>query len=324
MQYGGGMPKAVILGLAGAELTPEERSFFEAHQPLGYILFARNCQNPAQLQKLIRNLKNTVAHSPVPILIDQEGGRVARLRPPYWGTYKPAYHFYEALQEGKDGAMLAYNQAFALGNELAHEGINVNCAPCCDLLFPQTHDVIGDRAYGPNPDIAAALSWATLEGLRAASITPILKHLPGHGRAVADSHVALPVVDTDEETLTQTDFQIFHNICARNKGLKPLWGMTAHIVYSAIDPHNPATQSRTIIEGIIRQHIGFEGVLLSDDLSMKALKGPMTQRAEKSLEAGCDVVLHCNGNRAEMEAVVAACPHLSAPRMMLIKASVAI
>lgn len=312
-------PKAVIFGITGYFLTPEERSFFIAQQPLGFILYTRNCKDPQQLQDLIIDLKSLLHHKPVPILIDQEGGRVARLRPPYWNEYKPALYFYEAIQNNDNGIAMAEEQAFNLAIELSQMGINVNCAPCCDLLLPQTHQAIGNRAYGPDPIINAELALATIRGFHRAGIVPVIKHIPGHGRALIDSHMDLPSVDVDLETLKSTDFEVFKRVSESSSNL---WAMTAHVKYNSIDPINPSTQSPKIIADIIRDYIGFEGILISDDLNMKALDGSLGLRTQKTLEAGCDVVLHCNGNMVEMMEIVQHCHQMTNETMAKVIASI--
>lgn len=296
-------PKAVIFGLSGAALTEAERAFFQRERPVGYILFARNVENPAQVGALVKDLRSLdPTHQPV-ILIDQEGGRVQRLRPPFW-RFAPTGAVFGALYQSHSAAAveaLRLNMAL-IGKELADLGIDVDCAPLLDVPVPGAHDVIGDRAYGTDPDVVAALAPVAAEGLIDAGIVPVIKHMPGHGRATADSHKALPVVDAALATLRATDFKPY-TVWA---GLKPppfAFAMTAHVVYTAIDPDVPATQSRKLFDEIIRGELAFEGLVMSDDLSMAALTGPYDERAAKSLAAGCDVVLHCNGDMAEMEAV---------------------
>ncbi|MBL8708371.1 MAG: beta-N-acetylhexosaminidase [Rhodospirillaceae bacterium] len=301
------MPLAAILGCAGPELTAAERDFFRAADPLGFIVFARNLVDPEQVRRLTRDLRATVGRDDAPILIDQEGGRVARLRPPHW-RHPPAAERFGALAAG-DRARAA--RAVRVNHELmAAEmldlGINVDCAPMVDVRAPGAHDIIGDRAFGTDPFLVADLGRAAAEGLLAGGVMPILKHIPGHGRSVVDSHHDLPRVDTDFDTLADSDFVPF-------RALNDVpWAMTAHIVYSAIDPDRCATLSPTVIAEVIRGEIGFSGLLVSDDLSMKALKGGLDELAQASLEAGCDVALHCNGDMAEMERVVRGAKALSA------------
>lgn len=300
------MPLATILGCAGPELTEAERSFFRAADPLGFIVFARNLVDPDQVRRLTADLRATVGRPEAPILVDQEGGRVARLKAPHW-RHPPAADRFGAIA-ATDRARAA--QAVRVNHELmAIElrvlGLNVDCAPLVDVRMEGAHDIIGDRAYGTNPYLVADLGRAAAEGLMAGGVMPIIKHIPGHGRSMVDSHFDLPRVDSDVDTLAATDFVPFralHDIP---------WAMTAHIVYSAIDPNLPATLSRTVITEVIRGEIGFAGLLLSDDLSMKALKGGLDELAQNSLDAGCDVVLHCNGDMSEMELVVKGAKPLS-------------
>lgn len=301
------MPLAAILGCAGPELTAAERDFFRAADPLGFIVFARNLVDPEQVRRLTQDLRATVGRDDAPILIDQEGGRVARLRPPHW-RHPPAAERFGALAAG-DRARAA--RAVRVNHELmAAEmldlGINVDCAPMVDVRAPGAHDIIGDRAFGTDPFLVADLGRAAAEGLLSGGVMPILKHIPGHGRSVVDSHHDLPRVDTDFDTLADSDFVPF-------RALNDVpWAMTAHIVYSAIDPDRCATLSPTVIAEVIRGEIGFAGLLVSDDLSMKALKGGLDELAQACLEAGCDVALHCNGDMAEMERVVRGARALSA------------
>jgi beta-N-acetylhexosaminidase len=299
-------PRAAILGLAGPELAAEERRFFAAADPLGFILFKRNCETPAQLARLVRDLRAAVGRADAPVLIDQEGGRVARLGPPHW-RQPPAAAAFAALadQDLALGGEAARLNARLMAADLAAAGIDVDCAPVLDLPVPGAHDVIGDRAHGRTPEMAATLGRAVCEGLLEGGVLPVLKHIPGHGRATVDTHHALPVVATGEAELRRTDFAPF-------RALNDMpWAMTAHVVFAAIDPAAPATASRPVIERAIRGFIGFDGVLVSDDLSMQALSGSVAERARAALAAGCDVVLHCNGRMDEMRAVVAATPPLT-------------
>jgi beta-N-acetylhexosaminidase len=296
-------PKAAIFGLSGLTLTDAEREFFKTQRPVGYILFARNIDNPAQVSALtteLRSLDRT--YKPV-VLIDQEGGRVQRLKPPYWRFTPPAAEFGKLFAKNPQPAQAAARLNMRLiGAELAALGIDVDCAPVLDVPAPGAHDIIGDRAFASDPDVVARLAPAAAEGLIDAGVVPVIKHIPGHGRAALDSHLSLPVVDADVAVLRMTDFLPY--LAWAKLRPKPLaFAMTAHVVYSAIDPGVPATQSRKIFDEIIRGELGFDGLVMSDDLSMAALSGPFEDRAVKSLAAGCDVVLHCNGDMAEMVAV---------------------
>jgi beta-N-acetylhexosaminidase len=296
-----------IFGCAGKELGAAERGFFASANPLGFILFARNCETPDQIRALVADLRASVGREDAPVLIDQEGGRVARLKPPQWRAAPPAERF-GALAERNRAAGLeaARINSHLIGRELAALGIDVDCAPVLDLRLPGAHDIIGDRAFGTTPQRVAELGRAACEGLLAAGVLPVIKHIPGHGRALADSHLELPVVRTSRTELEATDFEPFRRLADMP------WAMTAHLVYTAIDPDRPATLSPKVIAEIIRGHIGFDGLLLCDDLSMKALKGDLGDLARQALAAGCDIVLHCNGQMEEMTRIAAAAGTISA------------
>ena len=282
----------VIYGCEGLTLTPQEQKFFRKTQPLGFILFERNCQTPKQIKTLIAQLKNCVRHSKVPILIDQEGGRVVRLKPPFWKA-RPAAKSFTSIDA-------VYQNALSIAQELAELGITVNCAPCADLLIEGADGIIGDRSFSDDPAKVTEFSLAMLHGLEDGGITPVIKHLPGHGRAPVDSHKELPVVDLDHASLSATDFVPFKALA---KASTIAWGMTAHVIYSDLDPDHVATQSSKVITKIIRGEIGFQGFLVSDCLTMKALSGSFTDKAKLSLNAGCDAVLMCKGTIAEFEDV---------------------
>jgi beta-N-acetylhexosaminidase len=301
------MPRAVVFGCSGPQLSDAERRFFADADPLGFILFARNCIDPPQVRSLIAELRACVGRSDAPILIDQEGGRVQRLRPPHWRAAPPAGRFAElAKREPETAREAAWLNARIIADDLYGLGITIDCAPVLDVVQPGAHAVIGDRAAGDTPQRAIALGRAACEGLLAGGILPVIKHIPGHGRAGVDSHERLPVVDAQRQALAVSDFVPF-------RALRQMpWAMTAHVVYTAIDGKRPATTSRRVIEEVIRQAIGFEGVLISDDLCMGALSGSPAERTKAALAAGCDLVLHCNGELGEMEAVAAACPRVSA------------
>jgi len=291
---------AAILGCCGPKLTAEERAFFRRVKPWGFILFGRNVTNPDQVRALVDALRDTVGRADAPVLIDQEGGRVQRLGPPNWGRYPPGRAYGDLA--GHDP--LLRREITRLGARLmAHDlkalGINVDCAPVLDVPDPAGHEIIGDRAYGRTPDEVALLGRAAAEGLIAGGVLPVIKHIPGHGRAMADSHLELPVVDASLEDLEARDFAPFRVLSDM-----PI-AMTAHVIFAAIDRKRPATASKKVIRRIVRGAIGFDGLVMSDDLSMKALSGGFTERAEAARAAGCDVVLHCNGDMAEMKAVAA-------------------
>ncbi|HEX5377618.1 MAG TPA: beta-N-acetylhexosaminidase [Phenylobacterium sp.] len=290
---------AAILGCAGPTLSAEEQAFFRDVRPWGFILFKRNVDTPDQVRALVDVLRETVGRADAPVLIDQEGGRVQRLGPPHWRRYPPG----RAYGDLPANDLLLRREITRLGarllaHDLAALGINVDCAPVLDVPYPGAHDVIGDRAYADNPEGVASLGRAACEGLIAGGVLPVIKHIPGHGRALADSHLDLPVVDASYEQLDAWDFAPFRVLSDM-----PM-AMTAHVVYAAIDPKRPATTSRKAMTGVIRGACGFDGLVMSDDLSMKALSGDFPARAHASLKAGCDVVLHCNGDMAEMQVVI--------------------
>ncbi|MBV9512136.1 MAG: beta-N-acetylhexosaminidase [Caulobacteraceae bacterium] len=291
---------AAILGCEGLGLSAEERAFFRAVRPWGFILFKRNVETPEQVRALAQALRACVDRADAPVLIDQEGGRVQRLGPPHWRRYPPGRAYGElAARDPAAAREMARLGARLLAQDLSQLGINVDCLPVLDVPEPGAHDVIGDRAYGETPEAVATLGRAAAEGLIAGGVLPVIKHIPGHGRARADSHLALPVVEAPLAELEARDFAPF-------KALSDMpMAMTAHVVYAAVDPRRPATTSRRAIREIIRGTIGFDGLLMSDDLSMKALDGDFAERARASLAAGCDVVLHCNGDMAEMKAMMA-------------------
>ena len=299
-------PTAAILGCAGPALDDAERRFFERADPLGLIVFARNVRNPAQLAALVRGFRETVGRADAPVLIDQEGGRVARLGPPHWRAPPPARRFgaLAAADPARAAEAAALNSRL-IAADLAAAGIDVDCLPVLDTPAPGAHDIIGDRAYASDPETVAALGRAACRGLFEGGVTPVLKHLPGHGRARADSHVALPVVEASRGELEAVDFAPFRAL--RDMPL----GMTAHVAYRAIDPLVPATVSPRVVGEAIRGAIGFDGLLMTDDLSMAALGGAPGERAAAARAAGCDVILHCNGDMAEMREVAAAAGPLS-------------
>ena len=288
----------MIYGCSGAALTDAEKAFFVEVRPAGFILFGRNCQDPEQLAALVTALRDLLGWVDSPILIDQEGGRVQRLGPPHW-LDRPSAAIFKALA-ARDMALAteaARLNAELIAADLANLGINVDCAPVLDVPVAGAHEIIGDRAYGDDPDTVATLGLVVCEGFLSRGVVPVIKHIPGHGRAVADSHLELPVVDAAAGDLSAFDFSPF-------QALQHMpWAMTAHVVYSALDTDYPATTSATVIKDTIRGAIGFDGVLVSDDIGMKALGGPFADRAAQSLAAGCDLVLHCSGEMMEMEDV---------------------
>lgn len=298
---------ALVFGCAGPTLTDAERTFFCDVNPLGFILFARNCETPAQVSALVGNLRECVGRPDAPVLIDQEGGRVARLRPPHWRSAPPAAVFGAIARRDSAAAVEAVRlNARLLAAELMALGIDVDCTPVVDVPAIGSHDVIGDRAFCGDPETVAMLGRAACEGFLQGGVLPVIKHVPGHGRARADSHVALPVVDATLDDLRETDFVPFAALADM-----PL-AMTAHVLYPAVDADRPATLSPRVIAEVIRGEMGFSGVLISDDIGMGALGGPFAERAAAALDAGCDVVLHCSGDLDEMRAVAEAGRPLSA------------
>lgn len=299
-------PLASILGCSGLVLSDQERAFFTDVQPLGFILFARNCDNPDQVRALVASLRQCIERTDAPVLIDQEGGRVQRLKPPHWRDAPAANNFVTLYQKDPGLAIDAARlNARLIAYELTALGINVDCAPLLDVVQPGADPVIGDRAFGDDPETITALARAACEGFLMGGVMPVIKHIPGHGRADADSHKKLPRVDADLETLSKTDFAPF-------RALKAMpWAMSAHVLYTALDINQPATLSPDIIS-IIREDIGFDGVLVSDDLSMQALSGTLGERTSRAIAAGCDVALHCNGDMAEMKMVTENCGNLTA------------
>jgi beta-N-acetylhexosaminidase len=297
-------PSSVIYGCAGTSLSAGERDFFRDSDPLGFILFQRNCETPEQVRALVAALRDSVGRADALILIDQEGGRVQRLKPPHWRAY-PAPARLAAL--GGAGAREAIRLgARLIADDLARLGITVDCLPVLDIPAAGADPVIGDRAYGDAPESVAMLGRAACEGLLEGGVLPVIKHIPGHGRATVDSHLALPQVAAPRALLRATDFAPFRALADM-----PL-AMTAHIVYTALDAERPATLSRRVIDEVIRGDIGLDGLLLSDDLSMRALGGSFAERTIGALDAGCDVVLHCNGDRAEMTEIAEAARPLGA------------
>ncbi len=297
---------AFITGVSATELTTAERDFLRAARPWGFILFKRNVDNPAQVVRLVAQLRETVGEADAPVLIDQEGGRVQRLGPPHWSVYPPGAVFGSLYDRdpalGLKAARLS-NRLIAA--DLTELGISVDCLPLADVPVAGADAVIGNRAYGTEPAKVAAIARAVTDGLEQGGVLPVLKHIPGHGRAAADSHFRLPTVDTSRQELERTDFAAFIPLADL-----PM-AMTAHVVFSALDPVQPATTSATIVEQVIRGSIGFQGLLMSDDVSMNALAGSIAERTRAIVAAGCDMVLHCNGKLDEMREVARQTPELS-------------
>jgi beta-N-acetylhexosaminidase len=296
------MMRAFVCGCAGTALSDDERAFVRDARPWGLILFRRNIADREQLRALTDAFRETLGRDDAPVLIDQEGGRVQRMGPPHWPAY-PAAASFDAQIGGRalDSARLV---ARLIAHDLREVGITVDCAPVLDVADPLTHAVIGSRSYSQSPERVAAFGRAVMEGLLAGGVGPVIKHIPGHGRARVDSHLELPVVAASRAELETRDFAPFRAL--RDAPM----AMTAHVVYSAIDPDRPATTSPIVIQGIVREAIGFEGLLLTDDLSMKALGGPLGERARAAFAAGVDIALHCNGELAEAREVAEASPEL--------------
>jgi beta-N-acetylhexosaminidase len=310
--------RAFITGVSGLELNADEREFIRAERPWGFILFKRNIETPEQVTNLVQELRKTVGEPDAPVLVDQEGGRVQRLGPPHWPVYPPGALF-DTLYDidpalGLNAARLSSRLIAA---DLADLGISVDCLPLADVPVAGADAVIGNRAYGTEPEKVAAIARAVTEGLEQGGVLPVLKHIPGHGRATADTHFRLPEVNTSKKELERTDFAAFQPLADL-----PM-AMTAHVVFSALDPAHPATTSATIIEQVIRGVIGFQGLLMSDDVSMNALSGSIAERTRAIFAAGCDVVLHCNGKLDEMREVVSETPELSGKALERAKAALA-
>ncbi|MCA1774365.1 MAG: beta-hexosaminidase [Loktanella sp.] len=290
------MPIRAIFGPEGHAVTDWEKGFFRDVEPWGFILFARNVDSPDQLRRLTSDLRDAVGRD-APILVDQEGGRVQRLRPPHWRTYLPAL---EQMQRASDPIRAQYIRNRLIAADLFAVGIDVNCAPLADLVEDQTHPVLRNRLYGDDVDSVVTAARACAQAFLDGGVLPVLKHIPGYGRASVDSHTDLPRVRARREMLEPRDFAPFKALADMKMG------MTAHIVFDAIDARAPATTSETMID-LIRSEIGFDGLLMTDDISMEALQGSIDDRAAASLAAGCDLALHCNGERSEMEAVARVC-----------------
>jgi beta-N-acetylhexosaminidase len=298
--------QAFITGVSGPELTAAEREFIRAERPWGFILFKRNIENPVQVKDLVIELLKELGQPGAPVLIDQEGGRVQRFGPPHWPVYPPGAVFgilYDV--DPRLGLSAARLSARLIAADLIDLGVTVDCLPLADVPVVGADAVIGNRAYGTAPEKVAAIGRAVTEGLEQGGVLPVLKHIPGHGRATADTHFRLPVVDTPKAELESTDFAAFQPLADL-----PM-AMTAHVVFSALDPAHPATTSATIIHEVIRGVIGFQGLLMSDDVSMNALAGSIAERTRAIFAAGCDVVLHCNGKLDEMREVARETPELS-------------
>ena len=296
--------KPVIYGLKGTALNDEEKYFFSKNSCIGFILFSRNIVDKIQLKNLTDSLRELM-EGEVLILIDQEGGRVARLAPPVWNSYPAGKYFADLYQQNPQNAKQKLFENYAqIARDLVEVGINVDCAPVLDVLNQKTHKVIGDRAFGENPHQVADLGIEVCKGLLSCGVYPVIKHIPGHGRGACDSHLELPIVEASLQELREVDFAVFKALNSQK------FAMTAHILYNAIDKNNCATISKNAID-LIRHEIGFENILMSDDISMKALTQSFAVKTKAILEAGCDLVLHCNGEMAEMLEINSALPNLN-------------
>jgi len=315
--------KAVIYSCEGCALSDNERSFFAESAALGFVLFGRNCETPEQLRALSDSLRDVVGWE-CPILIDQEGGRVQRLKPPIWRGYPSMRTFGARAAIDMEGALSDLRfTVMQLSEELRAGGISVNCAPVLDVLIEATHDAIGDRAFSEDPDIVSRLGLSVCRNFIDVGITPIIKHIPGHGRAASDSHKDLPRVSASREELQATDFKPFKDIAVSDIA-DQVWAMAAHIVYEDIDAELPSSASPSIINDVIRGDIGFDGLLVSDDLDMDALAalGDVGQRSEAVLQAGCDVSLYCSGKLDDMQTIAKTVPNLSAKARKALQKSV--
>jgi beta-N-acetylhexosaminidase len=288
-------PMPAIFGVEGLAVTDRERDFFDGAKPFGFILFARNVETKDQVRALVTDLREGCGCTNALVFIDQEGGRVARLRPPEWPEYPPAAIFGElACIDRNKGARATWLNARLIADDLYDLGIRADCLPVLDLPARGSHDIIGDRAFDPDPHIVSSLGLAVCDGLMDGGVLPVLKHIPGHGRAMADSHDSLPVVSTEAQLLRHRDFSPFQALAHMP------FAMTAHIIYSDFDDQRPATVSSRMIHNVIRDEIGFSGALMSDDLNMQALQGTLTERTRSAQQAGCDLALHCSGVFEEM------------------------
>lgn len=300
--------KAIVVDATGPELTREERDLFAAEKPAGFILFARNCITKTQVKELVASVRDVVGRADLPVLIDQEGGSVARLKSPEWCEY-PAASTLAGLG-GQGAAEAARLNAYLMALDLIDMGVTVNCAPVVDVPSPDCHAFLsGSRTYGRDADTISHLGEAVCRGLLAGGVTPVIKHIPGHGRAQVDSHLSLPVVDAGAEDLLKTDYKPFKYL-AQTDMKTALWAMAAHVVYSTLDPDSAATVSARIVKDVIRGHIGFEGVLIADDVSMKALGGPLETRVAATMSAGMDLTMLCNGSFEDRVTALSACPRV--------------
>lgn len=305
--------KAIIIDATGTELTPEEQALFKAEKPAGFILFKRNCVSKQQVKDLVASVRECVGWQGLPVLIDQEGGSVSRLKSPEWHEYPAAKIFGElansSAQEGREATRI---NSYLMALDLADLGISVNCAPVVDVPAPDCHEFLsGSRTYSMDPDTVGILGEDVCRGLLDGGVTPVIKHIPGHGRARVDSHLALPATDASLSELSKTDFKPFKYL-AQTDMKTALWAMAAHVVFSSVDPDSAATLSRRVVDTVIRGEIGFNGVLLADDITMKALGGTLESRVKGSMASGMDLTMLCNASFEDRAAALAFTPKLSA------------
>ncbi len=300
-------PRAFISGLSGTELSEEEAAFLREARPWGVILFARNMNEPDQVRRLCRAAREALEREDAPVLVDQEGGRVQRFGPPHLRAYPPGARYGEIyLHNSLAGVEAAYLGARLIALDLHALGITINCVPVLDIPVEGVTAAIGDRALGLTVDAVATLGGAQIDGLQSGGVLPVIKHMPGHGRALVDSHHELPQADATMAELEAQDFTPFRLLAKRSP-----FGITAHVVFLDVDDAAPATHSSLVIVNVIRERIGFDGVLMTDDISMEALSGTPRERAERAIAAGCDLVLHCNGKMEEMRGIAEGVPELS-------------
>ncbi len=305
--------KAIVVDASGTELTAEEQELFKSERPAGFILFKRNCVSKRQVKELVASVRACVGRDDLPVLIDQEGGSVARLKAPEWTEYPPAKTFGAMVEKSADEAFSAAREnTLRMAREMADLGITVDCAPVVDVPAPDCHAFLAaSRTYSDDPEVVGMLGEAVCRGLLQGGVTPVIKHIPGHGRARVDSHLALPVTDVSHSILSACDFKPFMHL-ARSDMKTALWAMAAHVVYSALDPDSAATVSKRITDEVVRGEIGFEGVLIADDVSMKALGGTVESRVEATMAAGMDLTMICNAPFEDRVRALSAAPLLSA------------
>ncbi len=304
--------KAIVIDAGGAELTRQEENLFSSQKPAGFILFKRNCITKQQVKELVASMRECVGRSDIPVLIDQEGGTIARLKAPEWKEYPAAKIYSDLVEKSPQEAFMAARQnAFQMASDLAEMGITVNCAPVVDVPAPDCHEFLSaSRVYSDDPDKVGLLGEAVCRGFLDGGITPVIKHIPGHGRAKVDSHFALPLVDVSHKELSAVDFKPFKYL-VQSDMKTAFWAMAAHVVYSDLDSDSAATISSRITDKVIRKEIGFGGVLLADDISMKAMEGTLESRMKDTLAAGMDLTMLCNASFEDRARVLSMTPMLT-------------